>query len=183
MLFMLILRISSFQHRRHMELYFWLKLWKYLYFRADEKQQPHKQTPTRFPPTGKNTSLIGNGDVKHQRLPPANKNSSLVGKPNGDISNTKTNGSNKRHLSTIPKNEGKIFVLLLLIKWNNKRYQVNERFNSCFSNCKSMSHTDIGNSTEYNPYHMRYKPQKPIIIQRADIGRGWYSKLFGFWHA
>jgi catabolite regulation protein CreA len=46
-----------------------------------------------------------------QRLPPANKNSSLVGKPNGDISNTKTNGSNKRHLSTIPKNEGKIFVL------------------------------------------------------------------------
>lgn len=88
------------------------------YFRADEKQQPHKQTTTRFPPAGKNNSLIGNGDVKHQRLPPANKNSSLVGKPNADSNNSKTNGSNKRHLSTIPKNEGKIFYYfaMLLIK-------------------------------------------------------------------
>ncbi|CAG2255802.1 unnamed protein product [Mytilus edulis] len=77
--------------------------------RADVKTPQNKQstTITRLPPTGKNNSLVGNGDINHHRLPPANNNKSLVGKPNGDITHNNNKKNNDRrqekHVSSIHK--------------------------------------------------------------------------------
>ncbi|XP_076105206.1 uncharacterized protein LOC143073502 isoform X1 [Mytilus galloprovincialis] len=79
--------------------------------RADVKTPQNKQstTITRLPPTGKNNSLVGNGDINHHRLPPANNNKSLVGKPNGDITHNNNKKNNERrqekHVSSIHKPE------------------------------------------------------------------------------
>ncbi|CAG2255805.1 unnamed protein product [Mytilus edulis] len=76
---------------------------------ADVKTPQNKQstTITRLPPTGKNNSLVGNGDINHHRLPPANNNKSLVGKPNGDITHNNNKKNNDRrqekHVSSIHK--------------------------------------------------------------------------------
>ncbi|XP_076105211.1 uncharacterized protein LOC143073502 isoform X6 [Mytilus galloprovincialis] len=83
----------------------------FVYYLADVKTPQNKQstTITRLPPTGKNNSLVGNGDINHHRLPPANNNKSLVGKPNGDITHNNNKKNNERrqekHVSSIHKPE------------------------------------------------------------------------------